>query len=63
MKTGDADKQHPALHADRPETPMTCDEGIIHFWPFAKYAVAFPRMSRTIVTPASSARKRLISIC
>ena len=29
----------------------------------AQYAIAFPRMSRSIVTRASSARKRLISIC
>src|SRR6266700_3880486 len=28
-----------------------------------QYAVAFPRMSRSIVARASSARKRLISIC
>src|SRR5215469_2030079 len=42
---------------------MAFDEGILHFWPFAKYAVAFPRMSRSIFTRASSARKRLISIC
>jgi hypothetical protein len=42
---------------------MTLDEGLLHFWPFAKYAVALPRMSRSIFTRASSARKRLISIC
>src|SRR5215469_13331709 len=42
---------------------MAFDEGILHFWPFAKYAVAFPRMSRSIFTRASSARKRLICIC
>ena len=42
---------------------MAFDKGILHFWPFAKYAVAFPRMSRSIVTRANSARKRLISIC
>jgi hypothetical protein len=29
----------------------------------AKYAIAFPRMSRSMVTRASSARRRLISIC
>src|SRR5438046_1986974 len=63
MKAGYAYPQHPALHTNRPEMPMTFDKGILHFWPFAKYAVAFPRMSRSIVTRASSARKRLISIC
>jgi len=28
-----------------------------------KYALAFPRMSRSIFTRANSARSRLISIC
>ncbi len=55
--------QHPALHTNRPEMPMAFNEGIIHFRHFAKYAVAFPRKSRSIVTRANSARKRLISIC
>src|SRR5579863_9374538 len=63
MKAGHAHYQHPALHTDRPDPPMAFDEGILYFWPFAKYAVAFPRMSRSIVTRASSARKRAISIC
>jgi hypothetical protein len=63
MKAGHAYPQHPALHTNRPEMPMAFNEGILHFWPFAKYAVAFPRMSRSIVTRANSARKRLISIC
>ena len=63
MKAGYAYTQYPALHTDRPDPPMAFNEGILHFWPFAKYAVAFPRMSRSIVTRASSARKRLISIC
>src|SRR5215469_12890593 len=63
MKPRHAYLKHPALHTDRPEAPMAFDEGILHFWPFAKYAVAFPRMSRSIFTRASSARKRLISIC
>ena len=63
MKAGYTHSQHPALHANRPLKSMTFDEGILHFWPLAKYAVAFPKMSRSIVTRASSARKRLISIC
>ena len=42
---------------------MALNKGVLHFWPFAKNAVAFPRMSRSIVTRANSARKRLISIC
>src|SRR5260370_38240616 len=55
--------QHPALHADRPHTPIASNQGVLHFCPLAKYAIAFPRMSRSIVTRASSARKRLISLC
>src|ERR1039458_1625922 len=58
-----AHAQHPALHADRPHPPVTLNKGVLHFWPFAKYAVAFPRMSRSILTRANSARKRLISFC
>jgi hypothetical protein len=58
-----ADLQHPALHRDRPHAPVALDEGVLHFAAFAKYAVAFPRMSRSIFTRASSARSRLISIC
>jgi|SRR5579863_4350061 len=57
MKTWDVHTQYRALHADRPETPMTFDEGVLHFWPFAKYAVAFPKRSRSIATRANSARK------
>src|SRR6516162_5161078 len=63
MEAGYADLEHPALHTDRPDPPMAFNKGVFHFWPFAKYAVAFPRMSRSIFTRASSARKRLISIC
>src|SRR5271170_2134307 len=42
--------QHPALYADRPHTPMASNQGVLHFCPLAKYAIAFPRMSRSIVT-------------
>src|SRR5206468_7372961 len=55
--------QHPALHTDRPHTPIASNQGVLHFCPLAKYAIAFPRMSRSIATRANSARKRLISIC
>ena len=51
--------QHPAMHADRPHTPIASTLGVLHFCPLAKYAIAFPRMSRSIVTRARSARKRL----
>src|SRR3546814_8209411 len=58
-----ADHKYPALHGDRPHAAMPLDKGVLHFAPFAKYAVAFPRMSRSIFTRASSARSRAISIC
>src|ERR1039458_7893137 len=63
MVTGHAPPQNSTLHADGPHPPVTLNKGVLHFWPFAKYAVAFPRMSRSILTRANSARKRLISIC
>ena len=31
--------EHPALHADRPHTPMTSNQGVLHFCPLAKYAI------------------------
>src|ERR1035441_9937601 len=55
--------QHPTLHADRPHAPIASNHGVLPFCPLAKYAIAFPRMSRSIVARARSARKRLISIC
>src|SRR5271165_7164656 len=61
--TRDAHQQHPALHTDRPDPLVALNKGVLHFWHFAKYAVAFPRMSRSIVTRANSARRRLFSIC
>ena len=60
---GDADPEHAALHPDRPYPFVALNEGVPHFCPLAKYAVAFPKMSRSIVTRANSARRRLISIC
>jgi len=60
---GHADMQHPALHRDRPHPSVALHEGVLHRCAFAKYAVAFSRMSRYIFTGASSARSRLISLC
>ena len=51
-----ADTQHPALHRDGPHTPVALDEGVLQFWPFARYAAAFPRISRSIFTRASGGR-------
>ena len=61
--SGHTDLQYPALHRNRPHTPVALYEGVLQIDPFAKYAVAFPRMSRSIFTRANSARSRLISIC
>ncbi len=58
-----AHAQHTALHRDRPNATVALNEGVLQIDPFAKYAVAFPRMSRSIFTRANSARNRLISIC
>ena len=63
MVARDAHQQNPALNRDRPDSLVAMNKGVLHFWHFAKYAVAFPRMSRSIVTRANSARKRLFSIC
>ena len=63
MVAGDTHKQHPALHPDGPDPFVPFNKGVLHRWPFAKNAVAFPKMSRSIVTRANSARSRLISIC
>ena len=60
---GRADLEYPALHRDRPQAAVLLNEGVLQIDPLAKYAVAFPRMSRSIFTRANSARSRLISIC
>src|SRR5271156_6037027 len=57
------DSEHAALYSNRPLPAVAANQGVLHFCPLAKYAIAFPRMSRSIVTRARSARKRLISIC
>src|ERR1700756_5874128 len=63
MVPGHAYSQNSALHPDRPHPPVSSNKGVLHFGPFAKYAVTFPSMSHSIFTRANSARKRLISIC
>ena len=60
---GHAYLQRTALDTNRPNAAVSPNEGVPHFRSFAKYAVAFPRMSRSIFTRANSARNRLISIC
>jgi len=63
VESGHTHLKHPALHRNRPFTPVSLNEGVLHFAAFAKYAVAFPKMSRSIFTRANPARSRLISIC
>ncbi len=63
MIAGHTDSEHAALYFDRPLPAIASNQGVLHFCPLAKYAIAFPRMSRSIFTRASSARQRLISIC
>jgi hypothetical protein len=49
------DPQHPALCALIGHTRrVMSNKGVLHFGPFAKYAVAFPKMSRSIFTRANS---------
>src|SRR5512141_2488974 len=52
-----------ALHRHRPPLLVAFNPGVLHVDSFAKYAVAFFRMSRSIFTRANSARNRLNSIC
>lgn len=58
-----ADIEDLAQNSNWPVVLMLIDVGELHFWPFAKNAIAFPRMSRSILTRASSARNWRISIC
>ena len=60
---GHAHIKHPALHRDGLHAAVVLYEGVLQVNPFAKYAVAFPRISRSIFIRASSARSLLISIC
>jgi hypothetical protein len=63
VKSRQTDSQHPALHRDRPHPSVALDKGVLHRCALAKYTVAVSRMSRSIFTRTSSARRRLISIC
>src|SRR6218665_792140 len=60
---GDAGLQGSALHRDWPRLAVGVNEGVLQLCAFAKYAVAFTKMSCCIFSRASSARSRLISIC
>src|SRR6202166_3459455 len=61
--TAGADTQHLAGQGHRPLSAVKLDPGVLHADTFAKYAVAFSNMSRSIFTRANSARSRAISIC
>ena len=58
-----AHAQHFAAQRHRPLGAVSLDPGVLQSRCFAKYAVALPRMSRSIFTRANSARSRAISIC
>src|ERR1039458_1075107 len=55
--------QYLALQADGPPALVSGDPGVLHIDSFAKYAVAFFKISRSILTRASSALSRASSIC
>src|ERR1035437_8197202 len=55
--------QHLALQADGPLALVPSDPGVPHPDSFAKYAVAFFKISRSILTRANSALSRASSIC
>ena len=59
---GHAHPEHLALHRDGPHAAVALYEGVLRVNPFAKYTVAFPKISRSIFYRASSARDLLISI-
>lgn len=58
-----ADLQYLATQCDRPVGLVSCNPGVLHRDSRAKYAVAFFKMSRSILTLDSSARSRASSIC
>ena len=58
-----AHAQHLASEGDRPMLLVPLYPGVLHFDTRAKYAVAFPRMSRSILSRAFSARSLASSIC
>lgn len=57
------DTQHFTLHGDRPLLLVTPNPGVLHADSRAKNAVAFFKMSRSILTRASSALNCANSIC
>ena len=58
-----ADAQHLTGQPDGPLGLVHGYPGVLHCGSFAKYAVAFPRMSRSMRRRAFSARERASSIC
>src|SRR5690606_5010447 len=54
--------EQPAQHTERIMSPFTCDEGVLHLDSLAKNAVAFFKISRSILSVAFSARRRANSL-
>ena len=62
-ETAGADAQQVTGKRYRPPLFVIGNPGVLHFDTRAKYAVAFPRMSRSILSRAFSARSLASSIC
>src|SRR5699024_2583249 len=62
VKARDRDRQYPAEYAQRIMSPLSGDEGVPHRDSLAKNAVAFFKISRSILSVAFSARSRESSL-
>src|SRR5690625_4552162 len=62
VKTADRHCQHTTQNIERIMGPLSSDEGVPHLGSFAKNAVAFFRISRSILSRAFSALRRESSL-
>src|SRR5690606_24046286 len=62
IEAGGRHRQHSTQQPDRKESPLASDEGVLHLDSLAKNAVAFFKMSRSILSVAFSARSRSSSL-
>src|SRR5690606_26338677 len=62
MKPRPGDTEQAAQHTERIMSPFTRDEGVLHLDSLAKNAVAFFKISRSILRVAFSARRRVSSL-
>ena len=61
IETTGVNAEHSAHHSGLEAILIGCNEGVLHFVFFAKYAAAFFRISRSSVTRSNSRFKRMIS--